>query len=156
MRKYLILALICILLLTGCGGKEATVPHTYNDLTIQIPTNYVELTGEEFAEGMDFVFGCDPIAINGQREAKATFEAYGLDIDLERYGNLLLKSNNVSGRLTEKDGILACSYVSSDMTYVVTMWETEDAFWTVQAYCPTANYAKVKNAMWEILSSVTV
>ena len=155
MRKLILLLLVCTLCFTACGAKETTAPHTYEDLTIRIPTEYVELTGEDFATGLDFVFGLDPIAINGIREEKATFEAYGLDLDLETYGNLLAKSNNVSGRLTREDGIWTFSYTSGDMTYVVTLWETEEAFWTVQGYCPTENFTKAKKDMWEILSSVT-
>ena len=156
MRKLILLLLVFALCFTACGAKETTAPHTYDDLTIRIPTEYVELTGEDFATGLDFIFGLDPIAINGIREEKATFEAYGLDLDLETYGNLLAKSNNVSGRLTREDGIWTFSYTSGDMTYVVTLWETEEAFWTVQGYCPTENFAKAKKDMWEILSSVTV
>ena len=156
MKKLILLLLIFSLCLTACGGKAANITHTFTDLTIQIPEDYINLTGEEFAEGLEFVFGLDPIAINGMREEKATFAAYGLDIDLEFYGSLLLKSNNISGKMEEKDGIPTYTYSSGDMTYVVTLWETEEAYWVVQAYCPTENYANVKNDMWKILSSVTV
>ena len=67
-----------------------------------------------------------------------------------------MKSNNVKSTLSEKDGICYFSYASGAFTYVVTLWETEDAFWTVQAYCPTADYDSVKDDIWEILSSITV
>ena len=142
MKKLFALLLVFSLLLTGCGETE-TASHSYEDLTIQIPTDYIELTGEDFAAGLNFVFGKDPIAVNGLREEKATFEAYGL-------------ANNVSAAIAEKDGIYTFSYESSGFTYVVTVWETETAFWTVQAYCPTENYGSVKDDMWKILSSVTV
>ena len=102
------------------------------------------------------MFGNDPIAINGLREEKATFAAYGLDLDLEDYGTLLMRSNNVSGTPEKTDGIYTFSYEAGDMTYVVTLYETDTAFWTVQGYCPTADYSKVKNDIWDILSSVTV
>ena len=156
MRKLIPLLLILSLLLVGCGAKETTAPHAYEDLTIRIPTDYIDLTGEEFAAGLSFVFGRDPIAINGLREEKTAFEAYGLKLDLETYGNLLLKSNQIAGTLEKKDGIYTFSYEASDMTYVVTLHETETAFWTVQAYCPTADYNKVKFDIWNILKSVTV
>ena len=156
MRKFLALLLILTLCLTGCSSKTETTAHSYEDLTIQIPVDYIELTGEEFAEGLDFVFGCDPIAVNGLREEKATFEAYGLELDLQSYGNLLCKANNVQGKLQQTEGIWNFSYEAGEFTYVVTLWETDDAFWTVQAYCPTENYSTAKDDMWEILSSVTV
>ena len=156
MRKLILLLLVCSLCLAACGAEETTAPHAYEDLTIRIPTDYMELSDEEFAQGLSFVFGKDPIAVNGMQEEKATFEAYGLEIDLQRYGDLLMKSNNVRGSLEQKDSIWTFSYESSGFTYVVTLWETEEAFWTVQAYCPTENYNKASKEMWKILSSVTV
>ena len=156
MKKILLLLLVLSLCLCGCGAKEATLSHTYEDLTIHIPTDFTDLTGEEFAAGLNFVFGRDPIAINGLPEEKATFEAYGLQLTLEDYGKFLMLSNNITSELAKKDGIYTFNYESSDMTYVVTLHETDTAFWTVQAYCPTADYSKVKTAMWDILSSVTV
>ena len=156
MRKLLLLLLVLALFLTGCGNKTEVLPHSYGDLTIQIPADYIELTGEDFAEGLDFVFGRDPIALNGLREEKATFEAYGLELDLQSYGRFVILANNVSATLEQKDGIDTFSYTSGDFTYVVTVWESESAFWTVQAYCPTEDYSNVKEDMWAILSSVTV
>ena len=156
MRKLILLLLVCSLCLAACSAKETTALHAYEDLTIRIPADYIDLSDEEFAEGLDFVFGLDPIAINGLREEKATFAAFGLEMDLERYGKFLIAANNVSCQLTQTDGIWNFSYASGDMTYVVTLWETEDAYWTVQGYCPTENYSKVKKDIWNILSSVTV
>lgn len=156
MRKFIALLITLSLCLAACGAEEATAAHTYEDLTIQIPVDFMELTGEDFAEGLDFVFGLDPIAINGIREEKTTFEAYGLELDLQRYGQLILLSNNITGALEQKDGIWIFSYESGGYTYLVTVWETEEAFWTVQAYCPAAQFAEAEKDMWQILSSVTV
>ena len=156
MKKLVLLLVVFSLCLAACGADTATVSHTYEDLTLEIPETYIDLSDEDFAEGLDFVFGQDPIAVNGLREPKATFEAYGLEMDLERYGSLLLKANNVSNELTRKDGIPTFTYESGEFTYVVTLWETEEAFWTVQAYCPTEDYSASQKAMWQILSSVTV
>ena len=156
MKKALLLLLILCMCMSGCGADIATAPHSFQDLTIQIPVDYIDLSDEEFAQDLSFVFGKDPIALNGHREEKALFAAYGLELDLQRYGDLLMKSNNVTSQLSEKDGILHFSYTSGDFTYVVTLWETDEAFWTVQAYCPTQDYSKVQKDIWNILSSVTV
>ena len=67
-----------------------------------------------------------------------------------------MMSNQVNAQLQEKDDVRFFSYKAGEYTYVVSLWETEEAFWTVQAYCPTADYSKVKNDIWDILSSVTV
>lgn len=156
MKKALLLILVLCLCLAGCGYEIAAPSHAFDDLSIQIPEDYINLSDESYAEGLDFVFGKDPIALNGMREEKSTLTAYGLDVDLQAYGDLLIKSNNVRAELVQTDGIWNFSYASGDFTYVVTLWETEEAFWTVQAYCPTDNYNKVKNDIWKILRSVTV
>lgn len=156
MKKALLLLLILCLCLSGCGADVATAPHSFEDLTIEIPVDFIDLSKEDFAQDLSFVFGKDPIALNGHREEKALFAAYGLELDLQRYGDLLMKSNNVNSNLEQKDGIWNFSYTSGDFIYVVTLWETESAFWTVQAYCPAEEYSKVQKDIWNILSSVTV
>ena len=160
--------IICVLLvilsclgLCACGKeKVATAPHTYEDITIQLPEDFIDLSDEAFASDLVFIQGKDPIAVNGLREEKALFESYGLELDLLRYAKLVVLSNNLTMQPEEKDGVLTFSYEAVtdgvSYTYVVTLWETKDAYWTVQAYCPTADYQKVKNDIWEILSSVTV
>lgn len=158
MKKCTILLLVLVLLcasLAGCGNETPTTTYTHDDLTLSVPADFINLS-DTFAAELDFVYGLDPIAVNGLRETKATFAAYGLDINLERYGQLLISSNKVQANLEQKDDILFFTYASNSFTYVVTLWETEEAFWMVQAYCPTEDYSKVKSDIWEILSSVTV
>jgi len=156
MKKTLALILVLSLFLSGCAHEAADPSYAFDDLSIQIPEDYINLSDEEFAADLAFVFGKDPIALNGLREEKATFEAYGLDLDLQSYGKFVILANNVSATLEQKDGIYTFSYTASDFTYVVTVWETETAFWTVQAYCPRESYSKAKDEMWRILSSVKV
>ena len=155
MKKILCL-ILALLLLTGCSATETTAPHTHEDLTIRIPVDYLDLSDEEYSEGLTFVYGLDPIAVNGLREEKSVFQSYGLDLNAQTYGQLLLKANNVPGELEQKDGIWTFSYRSGDYAYVVTLWETQEALWTVQAYCPAAQLNKCEKEMWQILSSVTV
>lgn len=156
MKKLLSLLLALILCLAGCGTEPAAPSYAFDDLSIQIPAEYINLSDAEFAEDLAFVFGLEPITVNGLREPKATFAAYGLEPNLEQYGQALIKANQVNAVLAEKDGICYFTYEADTYTYLVSLWETKDAFWTVQAYCPTAQYSKVHTDMWEILRSVTV
>ena len=98
--------------------------------------------------------------MNGLREEKAIFASYGLDLDLAGYAKLVVLANNLTMQPEVKDGIHTFTYeaVSDGIsyTYMVTLWETAEAFWTVQAYCPTADYSNSSAQMWEILRSVTV
>ena len=156
MKKFFLLLIVLSLCLAACGADAQPVSHTHEDLTIQVPQDFIDLSDEEFAAGLDFVYGLDPIAVNGIREEKATFQTYGVELDLESYGKFILMANNVSSQLQQKGGILTFTYESGEYTYVVTLHETEAAFWTVQAYCPTEDFPKVQKDIWTILSSVTV
>ena len=156
MRKLIAMLLLLCLVLTGCGKDVSTWTFTADDLSIEIPEDFIAINGEGFAEDMDFIFGLDPIAINGMRQEKAIFEAYGLNWDLESFGKFVMNANNVSASLEQKDNICFFTYTSNGFSYVVTLWETAEAFWIVQGYCPTEDYNTVKNDIWEILSSVTV
>ena len=156
MKKLFVLILVLSLCMTGCGVKEASVSHSIEDLTIRLPAGYMDLSDETYAAELNFLFGKDPIAVNGLREEKTTFADYGLNMDLEGYGRFIILANQVDATLEQKDGIYTFSYESSGFTYVVTVWQTEDAFWTVQAYCPSESYGKAKSEMWRILRSVKV
>lgn len=159
MKKGIIFLLVVVLLsafLTGCGNRNTSAAYTHEDLTITLPADFIDLSEQDFAAELSFIYGLDPITVNGLREPKSTFAAYGLDVDLERYGQLLISGNNVQAKLEQKDDILFFTYTVNGFSYVVTLWESEDAFWMVQAYCPTETYNKAKSDIWNILSSVTV
>ena len=154
MKKVLLLLLIVSLCLSGCSAKETTAPHTHEDLTIRIPTDYIDLSGEEYAQDLTFIYGLAPVTVSGLRDDKSMFTEFNLD--LNGYGQLILEINNLSSQLTEQDGIPTFTYEANRYTYLVTLWETEDAYWTVQAFCPTADYEAAKDQMWEILASIKI
>ena len=156
MRKHFVLLLalvLCITLLSGCGAKETSAPHKYEDLTIRLPLEFLDLSGEAYAAEYDFLWGSEFMTVSGLRDEKSLFEAYNLNI--EGYGMLVMVLNDLDCTLTQTDGIWNFSYESDGYTYLVTLRETEKAFWTVQAYCPTEEYSQVQDQMWEILRSVT-
>lgn len=159
MKKPAVLLLVfvlCFCVFSGCSDKEQWVTHTYEDLTVSLPADFIDLSNADFATDLTFLYGLEPICVNGLREEKAAFAAHGLELTLQQYGELILLSNNVERLLQQRDGIWTFSYEAAGYTYVVTLWETEGAFWTVQAYCPTTDYGDVEDQMWKILCSVTV
>ena len=153
MRKHFVLLLalvLCIGLLSGCSAKQTSYSH--QELTIRLPETYLDLSQESYAKDWDFLYGLAPVTVSGLRDEKTRFEAF--DLDLESYGKLMLEVNGVDSAITEEKGIPTFTYEAGGYTYVVTLWETEDAYWTVQAYCPTEDFASAKDQMWEILTSV--
>ena len=156
MRKHFVLLLVlvlCITLLSGCGAKERSAPHVYEDLTIRLPITFLDLSDTTYGAEYDFLWGMEPITVSGLRDDKSLFEAYNLN--LEGYGMLVMVVNGLECTLSQTDGIWNFSYEADGYTYLVTLRETEKAFWTVQAYCPTEDYPQEKDQMWEILRSVT-
>ena len=119
-----------------------------------------DLSREDFAAGMDFLQGLDPIAVNGLREEKSLLAQYGLEPDLQTYAQLVISANELTVSLEEQDNIPYFTYEATaegvSYTYVVTLWESQEAFWSVQSYCPTADYPAAKDTMWTILKSVKV
>ena len=65
MKKLIPLLLVLSLCLAGCGHESAAPSYAFQDLSIQIPEDYIDLSQEEVATGLDFLFGKDPIAVNG-------------------------------------------------------------------------------------------
>ena len=157
MKRYFVLLLalvLCITLVSGCSAKETTAPHVHQDLTIRLPLAFLDLSDRDYAAQYDFLYGLDSVIVSGLRDEKSLFD--GSDLDLQTYGKLVLAVNELDCALTETDGICYFAYEAGDYTYVVTLWETGEAFWTVQAYCPTQEYSQVSGQMWEILRSVSV
>ena len=159
MKKHFVLLLalvLCIGLLSGCGAKETSAPHAFEDLTIRLPLEFLDLSDASYAAGYDFVYGMEQVTVSGLRDEKVLFESHSMDLTLELYGQLVMELNGLNRELTQKDGIWHFTYEAGGYTYVVSLWETKDAFWTVQAYCPTESYGKACDQMWQILKSITV
>lgn len=157
MRKHFVLLLalvLCIGLVSGCSAKETTAAYVHQDLTLHLPPAYLDLSDQDYADQYDFFYGLDSVIISGLRDEKSLFD--GFNVDLQVYADLVLTVNELDCELTQADGIRYFTYEAGSYTYVVTLWETGDAFWTVQAYCPTEDYSRVSDQMWEILRSVTV
>ena len=37
------------------------------------------------------------------------------------------------------------------MTYICTVYEAEQSFWQIQAYCTTEDFVTHENTMWELI-----
>ena len=57
MKKFLALILVLSLFLSGCAHEAADPSYAFDDLSIQIPEDYINLSDEEFAADLAFVFG---------------------------------------------------------------------------------------------------
>ena len=159
MKRLLALLLvltICIATVSGCSAKEKFASHTYGDLTISLPVNAVDLSAQY--SDFDFLFGCGLVTVGGIREDRALLQAHGIDT-VQQFTELLIHAHQLECQPLKTDGITYFNYEAGQpqqFTYVVTVWETADAFWSVQAYCRAEDYATVRDIMWQYLRSTTV
>ena len=153
MRRFLPLLLaLTILLLSACGAKT----QTYGDLRIQLPGEFVDLSGESFAADFDFLYQGQGVAVAGIRESRLAVEtAYG-PLDAQKYAALSMKLHGIAGEPSLKDGIWHFSYSAlsntQQVTYLCAVYETAENLWLVQAYCPAEHYDA--DTMWQYVCSV--
>jgi len=156
----LLLALtVCVGTVSGCGGQETLTTHAHEDLTITLPAEAMDLSADPRFADYDFLFACGLVTISGIREERALLRQQGVDPTLQEYTDLLIRAHGLDCQMLLSDGITYFNYEAGDpqlFTYVVTVWETEEAYWTVQAYCRSEDYAAVRDAMWQYLRSITV
>lgn len=147
---------ICFAWISGCGAKETAATHSFQELSITLPVEALDLGTDA---DCDFRFACGVVTVSGIREDRESLRQAGIDPDLYQYTDLLIRAHGLDCQRLQTDGITYFNYEAGApqaFTYVVTVWETENSFWTVQAYCRSEDYAAVKDAMWQYLRSVTV
>ena len=146
----LLMALMCLCSLSACSAKEATF--TIQDLSLSVPASFIPLHGDPAFADYDFLFSDGKVTVAGIREDKALLP----ELTLETFGQLVIHAHELDCQLLESDGITFFNYEAGDpaFTYTVSVWETENAFWSVQTYCKSEDYAAVREDMWQLLRSV--
>lgn len=166
MKKIIAIVLTLTLALSalcGCSALEDVIADqtiTKDALTITFPGYYLNLSDEDYAEGMEFLYGFGNAAVMAIKEDRATLEAILPNLTAKDYAELFIESNNLTGTAEEKDGIVTFRYTAdasgTEFTYICAVFMAQTDIWTVQAYCPTSELAKNEADMWKILSSVKV
>ena len=166
MKKLIALVLILALAvsaLCGCSALEEVISDqtiTRDVLTITFPGYYLNLSDEDYAEGMEFLYGFNNTAVMGIKEDRATLEAILPGLTAQDYADLFIESNNLATTAAEKDGFITFRYTANasgtEFTYICAVFMAETDIWTVQAYTPTAVLEKNEADMWKILTSVKI
>jgi hypothetical protein len=152
MKRLLACVLIGLLLLTGC-----TSTHSRDGLTLSLPKDFEDLSGAAYAQGLTLLYGNESMALLGIREEKAPLADRNLT--LEDYALLVLELNGIDAPVEQADGYYCFTYQAQaeqvQCTYLSVVLEDSENFWTLQAYCPSADFAKNRDTMWQILTSAT-
>ena len=108
MKKLIALVLILALAvsaLCGCSALEEVISDqtiTRDVLTITFPGYYLNLSDEDYAEGMEFLYGFNNTAVMGIKEDRATLEAILPGLTAQDYADLFIESNNLATTAAEK------------------------------------------------------
>ena len=118
------------------------------------------MSDQDYAKGMNFMYGFNDIAVVGIRETKESLAFYDADLTLEEYGALVMQGNGLDGDMELKEGLYTFEHEASNagqtFTYLGAVFEGEEAFWIVQAYCLSNEYEQHQADMMKWLKSVKV
>ena len=173
--KLLCLLLIGALLLTGCDAGVAGVvgdaidaaKDTVSDkaftnagVKLTLTTKFIDFTNTSTnSKEYPFFYASDTHAVFGLKEAKADLTAFG-ELDLKGYAELIATLYELDVQLQEKDGKYTYTYEAAEedgskLTFTCLFLETEDAFWFLQASCPSEQYDADRDQIWSWLASAT-
>lgn len=156
LSKLLILCLVICLMLTACGGNKTTI-FSCEGLTVEIPKNYSPVSSEE-AQAYTFALANKKTTIMGLREEKALFEAYGMDLTLEEYAQLIQSANEKSMSVSTYNDQIMMNFKSTvngeTFEYLASVYESEDAFWLIQCACLQEYYEEYRGDFFSQLLSV--
>ena len=155
-RIAVILLVLSLLLCCGCSAQE----QVHRELTLCLPKDFVDLSGEPYAADFDFLYQNNAVAVAGIRDSRESIPVLDSSTTAREYAALQMYLNDLPGQPEQKDGIWYFSYeavsAGTPMTYICAVYECEACFWLVQAYCKSEAFPAQQEAMWEYLSAVTV
>ena len=135
-RRLLICLLVAVLLLSGCDNYPEGKAVTHKDLTLILPGDFLDLSGESYAESADFLYGWNTLVFQGLSEGKSVLKK----MTLEEYTGYVISTNKLSRTPTAfGDGYLFTYEAPIGDTvyaYTTATYEGQENFWILQFYCP--------------------
>ena len=160
MKQILKLATLCLVLavlLCACSLPDRVF--TCKNLSITLPGSFADLSSTLDGDDLDFFYMTAKTGITGYRVEKASMTEDAESLTPENFVELMQYSNAHTGKVTHRGDI--CSYIytaetdGEDFTYLVAVFDAEDALWVLQCYCRTAEFSKTEETFWSYLETVT-
>ena len=149
--------LLSLLLLTGICCGCSTQHWRYEELSFTLPGEFQNRSAESYAAEFDFLFDNGTVAIAGIRETRQALAAFGA-LDAEAYTRLVITHNALTCQPVQRNGLWCFSYDAvsqgTPMTYICAIYEAEQSFWQIQAYCAAADFPTNSDAMWDWVLSM--
>ena len=151
------MVLVMAILLCACGEKDQTFSN--NGLIMNMPANYERITGQDVS-GFTFAMGNNKSICVGLKEDKATFEAYGYNLTLDEYTDLVIQANGLSTSVKYEGGIPTFTFVSvvdgQNFKYLAATFEARDAFWLIQFACNESKFDSMYDTFVNYMATVKV
>lgn len=168
LKKIVAILLVC-LLLCGCSVNEVLdkvaekLPektYEHGDISISLPTTFMNYSKQDVAEGKDFLFANSEMGLTGiKEEKKELFEAFG-QMDIEGYANLIAELYEMDNTPTKKGGYWTVTYEQEidgeNWTYMCVFHETSSAYWNIQAYCKSEDFAENEETLFGYATDIKI
>ena len=160
MKRILKISALCLILavlLCACSVPDRVF--TCQDLSITLPASFADLSGTLEDDDLDFFYMTVNTGITGYRVEKASVTEDTDGLTPEDYVLLMQYANGHTGKITHRSDICSYTYTADtdgeDFTYLVAVFDAEDALWVLQCYCRTAEFSKTEETIWSYLETVT-
>lgn len=156
-RRLIVCVLVLVCLLTGCTDKDkypVGITLDLQDISVTLPGDFSDLSGESYAEDADFMYGRKTLVVMGLSEKKE-----GLKVkNLVEYTDSVIRGNNLSCTAVPNGNGYLFTYEkpldNTTYTYTVATFEGEINFWILQFYCPKENLRENQPEIDIILESL--
>ena len=135
--------------------ESQEVTFSNNGAVITLPGTFTDYTGKPIAEGYAFLYGEVMMGLRGIEDQKADMDESVTS--LESYA--AYQASVFGGEAVQQDNLWTLSYEdlseNEPQMFVCVFYETENAFWTVQSYCPSNVFENCQADMWNYVKAVT-
>ena len=141
MKRRIFACLLVVLLLAGCSdpvGKAVV----HKDLTLILPADFLDLSGEDYAQSADFLYGRHSLVFKGLAEGKSGLKA----ATLREYTDQVISANKKKTTPQASGAGYVFTYEAqvdgAVYSYTVATYEGQENFWILQFYCPKDTLAE--------------
>ena len=152
-RIFCLLVLLC--LLAGCTDPIGRTV-THEDLLLTLPGDFLDLSGESYAQDADFMYGRKTLVFQGLSEKKSDLQ----EMTLAQYTSYVITGNGIASTPAPYGDGFTFTYDApigdKTYTYTVATFEGPERFWILQFYCPKENLAENQPEIEVILEGLQV
>ena len=156
-KRLIVWALVLVCLLTGCADKDKYPLGqnvTFQDLSLTIPGDFSDLSGESYAQDAEFMYGRKTLVVKGLADKKDAVKA----TTLAEYTDTVIRGNGLTCTATPNGDGYLFSYEKpvgdTTYTYTTATFEGETNFWILQFYGPAENLQENQPEIDIILESI--